>query len=208
MSNIKISMTPFVDFVVASGTRKLTAVKQAKVQYQAAYDPATDFYKPLRECIIDAAQQNLNGKETLDSVRSILVNLSARKAASYQECGVGYKKWRGRKNVVWDAAFTSEWSEWTQGRLALRVNPELGLLINDIPYIIKLYFKTTELSQFRLETMYHLLKQYDRRKNTTVTVGILDIRRGRLYSSTRDFPDIEQLLAGEAAAFQTIWDRV
>ena len=201
-------MTPFVDFVVASGTRKLTAVKKAKAQYQAAYDPATDFHKPLRECIIDAAQQNLNGKDTLDSVRSILVNLRASKSASYQECGVGYKKWRGRKNVVWDEAFTSEWSEWTQGRLAIRVNPELGLLINDIPYIIKLYFKSPELSQFRLETTYHLLKQYDRTEHNQVNVGILDIRRGYLYHPKRDIPDIEQLLAGEAAAFQTIWDRV
>lgn len=87
MPKINISMTPFVDFVVASGTPKLTAVKKAKAQYQSEYDPATDFYKPLRECIIDAAQQNLNGKETLDSVRSILVNLSARKSESYQECG-------------------------------------------------------------------------------------------------------------------------
>ena len=208
MSEIKITMTTFVDFVVANGTPKLTAVKNAKTQYQVAYDPAKDFYKPLRESIIVAAQQNLTSNESLASVRSVLGNLNARKLETYNACIAGYKTWRGRKNIVWRKTFSSGSSEWTQGRLVIRVTPELGVSVNGKPHIIKLYFKEDKPSKQLLETMFFLLKQYDRRKNNTVTVGILDIRRGRLYSSTRDFPDIEQLLAGEAAAFQTMWDRV
>lgn len=209
MSRINITMTTFVDFVAArSGTPKLTAVKQAKAQYQAGYDPATDFYKPLRECIVDAAQQNLNGKETLASISSILVNLNARKLDSYQECGEGYKRWRGRKNVLWDNAFPSEGSEWTQDRLSIRINPELGVLINGTPHIVKLYFKSNDLSQFRLQTTYYLLKQYHYNMHNHVNVGVLDLRRGQLRGPNREIPGIDYLLAGEAAAFQTMWDLI
>ena len=204
----EISMTTFVDFVIASGTSRLTVVKNAKAQYEREYNPATDFYKSLRESIIDAAQQNLNGKETLDLIRLALANLSSSKSKAYQECGEGYEKWRGRKNIVWDNAYRSESSEWTQGRLAIRINPELGLLIKGRPHIIKLYFKAGNPSKQRLEAMFHLLKRYVYRKRTSVTVGILDMRRGQLYTPTRTVSGMEQLLAGEAAAFQTMWDGV
>ena len=188
MSRINVTMTTFVDFVAArSGTPKLTAVKQAKAQYQAEYDPATDFYKPLRECIVAAAQQNLNGKETLDSVRSILINLNARKLDSYQECAAGYKRWRGRKNILWDIDFPSEGSEWTQDRLSIRINPEVGVIINGTPHIVKLYFKSTDLSQFRLETTYYLLKQYHHQKQNEVNVGVLDLRRGSYAARSGKF---------------------
>ena len=210
MTKIVVTMTTFVDFVIArSGTPRLTAVKKAKTQYQRGYNPAEDFYKPLRECIIDAAQQDLNGKEAVNSVHSTLVGLSQSKSKSYHECGEGYKKWRGqRKHVVWDKNFTPEWSEWAQDRLVIRINPELGVLINGKPHIVKLYFKSDELSQSRLETMYYLLKQYDWKEHKQIGVGILDLRRGLLRAPKRDFPDIGHLLAGEAAAFQTMWDRV
>ena len=68
MPNINISMTTFVDFVIASGTPKLAAVMKAKIRYQTGYDPATDFYTPLREWIIAVTHQNLTGTETLDSM--------------------------------------------------------------------------------------------------------------------------------------------
>ena len=209
MSRICVTMTTFVDFVAArSGTPKLTAVKQAKAQYQAQYDPATDFYKPLRECIVDAAQRNLSGTESLNKIHSVLVNLNTRKLDSYQECGEGYKRWRGRKNIIWDNNFRSEGSEWTQDRLTIRINPELGLLINGKRHIVKLYFKSTELSQFRLETTYYLLKQYHHKMHDELNVGVLDLRRGQLRGPNREIAGIEYLLAGEAAAFQTMWDLV
>lgn len=47
---IEISLTDFVDFVCKSGSAKLTQVK--KVKYRDDYSPATDFYKALREGII------------------------------------------------------------------------------------------------------------------------------------------------------------
>lgn len=49
-------MTTFVDFVTASGTSRLSKLKQAKKQYGREYDPRHDYYKPLRERIIRAVR--------------------------------------------------------------------------------------------------------------------------------------------------------
>ena len=205
MPNIHISMPAFLDFVVASGIPKLAEVMKAKVQYQTGYDPATDFYTPLREWIIAVTHQNLTGEKTLDSMRSTFGHLNTRKAHAYQECIAGFTKWRRGKNLVWNAALRSEW---TRGRVAIRIHPELGVSIRGEPHIITLYFRKAKPSKKRLQVLVHLLNQLDSRAQTPVTVGILDMRRGVLHSPTRDVSDMEQLLAGEAAAFQTMWDLV
>ena len=205
LPNIHISMTTFVDFVFASGPPKLAAVMKAKIRYQTGYDSATDFYTPLREWIIAVTYQNLTGTETLDSMRSTFVNLNTRNSHAYQECIAGFTQWWRGKNIVWNKALRSEW---TQGRLAIRIAPELGVSIRGEPHIIKLYFKKQKPSKQRLQAMVHLLNQLNGRAQTPVTVGILDMRRGQLHSPTRDDSVMEPLLAGEAAAFQTMWDRV
>src|SRR5215813_13886081 len=46
----RVSLTYFVDFVLKVGTPKLSGVKELK---EHRYDHLTDFYKPLREAIID-----------------------------------------------------------------------------------------------------------------------------------------------------------
>ena len=46
----RVSLTYFVDFVLKVGTPKLSGVKEFK---EHRYDHLTDFYKPLREAIVD-----------------------------------------------------------------------------------------------------------------------------------------------------------
>ena len=46
----RVSLTYFVDFVLKVGTPKLSGVKEFK---EHRYDHLTDFYKPLREAIIE-----------------------------------------------------------------------------------------------------------------------------------------------------------
>ena len=47
----QISLTDFVDIVSTSGTPKATKVKQVK--YRPAYNPAIDFYKRIRDDIVE-----------------------------------------------------------------------------------------------------------------------------------------------------------
>ncbi len=208
MSKIHIPMTTFVDFVVANGTSRVTVVKTAKARYQDVYDLNHDFYNSLRKSIVAAAQKNLNSRATLDAIRSALGNRHVRKSKVYEACIAGYKKWQGRKTIVWRHELGSKSPGWTRGRLVIRVKPELRVSINDRPHIIKLYFDEDQPSKQRLATMLHLLKQSDHAEQPQVIFGILDMRRGRYYRPTREVPDLEQLLVSEVAAFETMWDNV
>ena len=46
----RVSLSYFVDFVLKVGTPKLAGVKEFK---EHRYDHLTDFYKPLREAIVE-----------------------------------------------------------------------------------------------------------------------------------------------------------
>jgi len=48
----EISLTSFVDFVLAGGTTRLRRVREIKRQINEGYSPATDFYKAIREGIV------------------------------------------------------------------------------------------------------------------------------------------------------------
>lgn len=49
-----------------------------------------------------------------------------------------YKKFIRNKDIVW---FDPGKSHWVSDDLIVRSSPELGLLVNDEPHLIKLFFK-------------------------------------------------------------------
>ena len=114
-----------------------------------------------------------------------------------------YKQWCGKKQFEWVGTSLAYWSD---GNLTIRVNPELGLRFNGELYLIKLYFKGEKPSKERLETMFYLLQSTLPRELMGATPGILDVRRGNLFSPTRPIENIQALLMGEAAAFRVMWE--
>lgn len=60
MSKIVLSLTDVVDVVLKSGVSKATKVEQIKKR--APYSPSSDYYKPLREAIIQAHQNGFTKK--------------------------------------------------------------------------------------------------------------------------------------------------
>ena len=195
-------MTTFVDFVLANGTQRLTVLRRAKAEYEREYSPARDFYKALRETIIDVHQHGRPLAE-LDGLLNILED--KRRVDSYAACISSYKSWCGRKKMAWLDGFTAYWA---YGDLTVRVNPELSLRVNNVPYAIKLYFKSDKPSKGRLETMFHLLEISIPNEHQGRTPSILDVRRGNLFRPTKEISGIQTLLEGEASAFQTMWSHV
>ena len=88
----KISLTDFVDIVSKAGRPKATKVRQVKERPD--YEPAFDFYKALREHIVEVHSSG-GGKEIISDV---MVSISdPKKIKNYPELLAGYKKWLGRK---------------------------------------------------------------------------------------------------------------
>lgn len=199
---IKISLTDFVDFVISSGTPKLTKVRQLK--RRGEYRPAFDYWKNLRDEIIEFHKRNMNDKNRLDEVLESVVD--EKKIERYKECLRGYKRFIGKKKYKW---FDPPYKTWGPKGLTIRINPELGLRLAREKYIIKLYFKAEALSQRKIEIIFILLYEVFRRSvEKDMNYCILDVQRSKLFSKKRPQRTVLPLLRGEAANFLTIWKQV
>lgn len=172
---IKISLTDLVDVATKSGTPKATKV--AEVKRRPDYDPRFDFYKQIREEIVEFHRTNRDG----GSLRSFLQTLANRKkSASYLEIVNGYLKWLGRKAAVWSDP--PRWLYQSSG-VEVIVNPELLASFKGESHLIKLYFKDDPLDRFRVDVILSLMEQTLRPHCSMSTVmSVMDVRRGKLFS--------------------------
>jgi len=194
----KMSLTDFVDVVSKSGTPKATHV--TRVINRPKYTPASDFYKPLRDCIIETHRSGLSPK----FVQAILHHLKdEKKAGNYPDAVKGYCSWWGTKKVQW---FEPPTGEFERHGVAVSVNPELGLLIHGVPHIIKLYFKADKLAKNRTEIVTHLMEECLRPMCCGDEVmAVLDVRNGKLFAAKPSIPSLTAMLGAELAYISALW---
>jgi len=196
---IKISLTDFIDYVSKVGTTKFSKVKQ--IVSREEYQPAFDFWKPLREAIIKL-HKNSEDKNVLDRV--LLDLKDKKKHERYSILIKKYKSFIGRKKIEW---FDPPHKEWKYDNLKIVLNPELGLEINGKLYVIKLYFKSEKLSQKKADLILLLMNNKLKKGHyKEVTFAILDIERNKLFEHTRLDNTFLALLEGEALSFIKIWE--
>lgn len=197
----EISLTDFVDFTSASGTSKLTKLKQFKSRPE--YEPAFDFYKKAREGII-ACHQAGDPKSKLDSHIGNVTD--PKKIDHFSAIIQGYKRWWGRKNLNW---FDPSRTVYSESGVDIRINPELGLEIDGVPHIAKLYFKSEKLSKTRVEVITHLMEKTLRPMVTPeIQTSIIDARNSKLITSTVVIEGLDAMLAGEMAYISAVWSNI
>lgn len=199
---VKVTLTTFVDFVIATGTSRVKLVRKAKAQYGTPYDPGRDHWGALRRAIADTHKRGFPA-EALDRVVSDQKRQSKR--ASYERTVDAYKKWAAGKALDW---IGQQKGTWTFGRLAVTVNPELGVRLGSTGFNVKLYFKAEELSRRRVETILHLMAIATQVTGANRTPALMDVPRGRFLPQDAVLPDMNILLNGESAGFLQIWDLV
>jgi hypothetical protein len=197
-----VSLTDFVDFVSKSGRPKLTQVQHVK--WRPKYDPKTDFWRALRETIIDFHRTNQSQKSVLDGALAGITHKP--KLTAYPVALAGYKKFLGRKAIQ---ALPEVRSSWNHGNLNVIVNPELALSIQGTAHVIKLYFKTEPLSMKNAELILLMMSDSLGNQVTTGTVmSLLDVQRGKLFTTAGVDEVLKPLLQGEAASFETMWNQL
>jgi hypothetical protein len=199
----QLSLTEFVDIVYASGILKALKVGQAK--NRPPYDPARDFYKRIREDII-VAHQNDQGKTYIDGILPLLTD--QKKMTDYPLIVAGYKKWWGKKSLIW---FNPPSTSYSNSGVAITVNPELGLDVNGTPHLIKLHFKSAPLAKNRVEIITHLMAITTSTlcpSPSTTVMSILDVRRGQLFSPAVPIPGMTDILNAELAYIAKLWASV
>ena len=190
-----ISLSYFVDFVLRSGTPKLTGVKEFKENKDEIY---TDFYKSVREAIVEMHQTGLE-PSCLEAF--VEAQTDTRRCRIYPGVVAGYQKFLRSGKMKW---FEPPTRALPLGGIALNVNPEVGLVIDGTPHAIKLYFRSDPLSSKRVAVIIHLLTTAFATTWPGTVFSVLDVRNAKLHSSKPN-PRLNLLLRGEAAAFSTIY---
>lgn len=191
----RVSLTTFVDFVVSSGTTRITQVRKAKREYVRGYHPQYDFYKMIRERIIKMHKNNL----AINYLDDLLIDLNVRKLESYTRCIEGYRTFTGRKRISW---FEPIKEKVEIGNLPISINPELGLNFKDNLYLVKLYFKKDELKKKNVDLILHLMGKV----SGDMTPAILDVQASNFITTTINIDDLEAFLVAEARAFYSLWN--
>lgn len=196
----RVSLTYFVDFVLKVGTPKLTGVKEFK---EHRYDHLTDFYKPLREAIVDMHEKNKPDR-ALDEFLTTLTD--ERKRRIFPGLVEGYRKFQGSTAMKW---FTPSHTVMPIGDLEININPELGFEINGKPTLIKTYFRGEPLAQKRVNIVLGLISAALGPTRPGTSFAMLDVKNAKLYPmKTLPNPRLGLLLRGEAASFATIYQAV
>jgi hypothetical protein len=197
-TKIKISLTDFIDFINKTGGTKMTKVRQVKSRDD--YSPGKDFYKILREGIVNNHTKD-GSKNDLNKILGDLTD--KKKATNYPDAIKGYQKFWGRKDIQWlDPPF----KHWKVGELDIKVNPELGLEYLGKTYVVKLYFKADKLTKDRVCQILSLMEDQLRDEvEDDVIFAILDVRNAKLHENVIGDITYLPLLEGEARSFETIW---
>lgn len=196
---MEIPMTSFIDFVLKSGSPKMTSAKKIKNQADEDYSPASDYYKRFREAVQELHQKDLKKGDLLKIIGSLPHN----KVENYNKMVEGYKKFLGRKDITW---FKPARGSWTHGNLEIPIKPELGLGWDGNRYLIKLYLKSEKPSKDRLSSILALMNNTI--PQTNLTYAVLDVRNGKLYLYEKGMDLLMPLVEGEAESLEFILSRI
>jgi hypothetical protein len=195
---MEISLNTFTRFVAASSRARIGVVREALRREGLEYDPAQDYWRPLRRTIV-AAHRFGSGAA---AIRSFLPT-DDRKADNYAVGKARYLEWLGDREVRWLGASARNW---VSGELTVRVKPDLVMALDGMPHVVQLWCRKDSLGKRQADPILCLLSETHGLPGGTV--GILDVQRGRFLGADCRSQGLEPLLAGEAASFAAMWHRL
>lgn len=193
----RISLTDFVDIVSRAGVQKFNKVVQIKAR--APYSPSVDFYKRLREQIVRVHAEGLAKSELKAVLRQIS---NETKLKHFPDVLSGYEKWWGRKQLEW---FVPPHRLITSHGVELAVNPELGLVVNGEPHVIKLYFKGEPLSKHKVSLAAALMQNVLEHPIEGGRFSVLDARAGKLFTPSGPVKGMDAMLDIELQYIGSAW---
>jgi hypothetical protein len=191
----KVSLTYFVDFVLRSGTPKITGVREYKERRD---ELCTDFYRPVRTAIVEMHRRG-QCEAVLDQVVAEQTDETRRR--HFAAVVAGHRKFLASGDKRF---FEPPRTGLRIAALELDINPELGLLIDGKPHFVKLHLRSEPLGQKRTAVILSLLSRALGDGYPGHTCAVLDVRNAKLCTAAPN-PRIETLLRGEAASFAAIY---
>lgn len=196
-----LSLTDLVDVFSRNGISKATKV--AEIKNRKSYNPAVDFYKPLRDGLIKISRNN-EPKISLDNLLDTISD--PKKISNYAEAIEGYKKWWGRKQIGW---FDPLRTTYTHNSVGVSINPELGLYINGSKHVVKLYLKSDPLTKLRIDLITGLMEISLRPQCVDgEKLALLDVRQARLFIASESIKPTKAIVDAELAYIASLWPNI
>lgn len=195
---MQIRFSDFVVFLSKRGTARITAVQ--RIRDRGGYDVRKDYWKQFRETLIRYHRLNRQGLPSVSLLASSAQD--PKKRASYLAVAEAYHKFIGKRQVT---SFSAPTAVWRTTDLDVAVNPELGLVLGDQPFVLKWHLRADPIDvKVGREAAYLLPYLLNESSPAGSQFGILlptsgTLVRPRFSASTLKF------LESEAAAFVRIW---
>ncbi len=199
---LSVGLTQFIDFTVRQ-TMLAKMNKITEIKNQGDYHPVKDHWKQLRERIKFCYEKN----QSLENLDALLSEAHERKINSYTQAIKAFKKFTRNKEIEW---FDPPKSLWTSNNgLIVRSSPELGLVIDGIPHLIKLFFKgnTEKINERNIQPILTLM--LEARCNDpipeNIVYAVLNVKTAKLHVASQTNSKILQALQLEAQTYENIW---
>lgn len=167
----RISITSLVDLLLESGSdAEASAVKDRKA------DPLPEFYQLVRDAIVDMHRRDLPDS-VLDDVLDREPN--PKRVRVLERVINGYRRFLTTGSMKW---FEPPRSSYVFGANEIDINPELGLAIDETPYVIKMYLRGEPLTPRRVQATLGLLAGKLGRSCPGHVFGLLEVRHGKLHA--------------------------
>lgn len=196
---MEIPLTSFIDFVIKSGSPKMTAAENIKKNLNIPYDPITDYYKRFREGVQEMHKSNRSKTELLD----IIGALPDSKFENYNTMAAGYQKFLGKKEYTWIEPMRNTWRH---NNIEVTINPEVGLKLGDDSLLVKLYLKADKPSKDRVASILALMKNAIQSEDWKYC--LLDVRNATIYTYDTKMDRLLPLVAGEADSLSLILSKI
>lgn len=200
--SISISLIDFADYVMRVGPSQLTKVRE--LCFREDYHPSHDFWKGLREAI---QKFHITGSKDISIIDNALLSIKDRKKINcYPVAAKGYKRFLGRKTVGW---FVPNRDTWRFKELQVRVNPDLGLVIDGTRYLVKLHFKAGPIDAHKLKLVFALMRTcLSPEESQNTKMAVIEVAKGKMYIEGKFDPTISVVLEAQAISFIHLWNAV
>ncbi len=131
--------------------------------------------------------------------------VTRKKVASYEALIGGYRKWWGRKDLVW---FDPPREMYEAHGIEVVVNPTLGLTINGVPHLVRLHLKADKLTKVRADLIGALMLSTLAAAVPGATMTVLDVRNSKMFVAGNGSEGLDAMVDAELAYVASLWPKV
>lgn len=173
----RMPLRTFATYCQVGAGERTELVRVCKIQSTTPWSPLSD---PYRRLIRTIQAVHAEGRPISDIEKAVRAERDPKRRQTISEAAAAYEEWLGDVDAE---CFPVAPTNWVVADAQVRVNPELGLVIDGVRHLVKLHFKKVDtLSETDASIIIHVMRDaLARSAGEDCVMCVLDVRRGRLW---------------------------